>query len=328
VVRKSTLSLSVALIASVSASAWLWHALETERTRNAELASQLERQQVVNPLVEASASPAVPMLAPAQIASPDSKQQTVKAADDPSREVNGLELIERERQLMLDPRYREAKRAQIRTGLKWRRSALIRLLGFTPVQADVAIDLEIDERLRWDDTVTASGDSVEDFKQAQARYEVFKREQHDKLRAAVGESKATKYRDYIDSWPSRRQVENFRSELGEVNALREDQVEPLIAALHVERTRMESEMTEFRESLDLNGDTERNAQLQGDRLTEQMKSMNARVIDTASSLLTNAQLAVLKDQLQQSLAQVEASKQLGMIQSKLDEARERGSPTN
>jgi hypothetical protein len=327
-VRKSTLSLSVALVASVSASAWLWHALETERTRNAELASQLERQQVVNPLVEASASPAAPMPAPAQIANPDSKQQTVKAADDPAKEVNGLELIERERQLMLDPRYREAKRAQIRTGLKWRRSALIRLLGFTPVQADVAIELEIDERLRWDDAVTTSGDSVEAFKQAQARYEVFKREQHDKLRAAVGESKATKYREYIESWPSRRQVENLRSELGEANALRDDQVEPLIAALHVERTRMESEMTEFRESLDSSGDTERNTQRLSDRLTEQMKAMNARVVDAASSLLTNAQLAVLKDQLQHTLTQIEAGKQLEMIQSKLDEARERESTSN
>jgi hypothetical protein len=327
-VRKSTLSLSVAMIASVLACAWLWTALETERTRNAELVLRLERPSTPNPPEEEPVTPAAPILAPSVVAQLDSKQHTANTADDASKEVNGLELMERQRQLMLDPQYREARRAQVRAGLTWRRSALIRLLGFTPEQSDVAIELEIDERLRWDDTVTISGDSVEAFKQAQARYEVFKREQHDKLRAVVGEAKATKYLEYIDSWPSRRQVENLRSELGEGNALRDDQVEPLIAALHVERTRMESEMSEYRESLDWNGDTERSAQRLSDRMTEQMKSMNARVVDAASSLLTNAQLAVLKDQLQQSLAQFEASKQLGMVQARLDEARERGSPSN
>ena len=50
------------------------------------------------------------------------------------------------------------------------------------------------------------------------------------------------------------QVDRFRTQLTGADMLRDDQVEPLIAALHVEHAQMQQELQEYRETLSWEGD--------------------------------------------------------------------------
>jgi hypothetical protein len=229
----------------------------------------------------------------------------------------------RQRTLMRDPKYREARREQERLKLAQRRANLIRLLGFSPEQADATIDLDIDQQFRWDEEYAARRSSEETRQDVvRARADAIEREHQDKLRALLGEEKSLRLQAYMESRQSRMQVDNLRSELNEANALRDDQVEPLIAALHVERAQMKSELKEYRDTLIWDGDNTEHWQRYSERSIELMKAMNSRMLTSASSLLTQAQLDALEKNLREDLAQAEAQQRMNRIQSKLDLANQ------
>ena len=52
----------------------------------------------------------------------------------------------------------------------------------------------------------------------------------------------------MESRGTRMQVDRFRTQLSGVDTLRDDQVEPLIAALNVEDAQMRKSLSEFRDS--------------------------------------------------------------------------------
>jgi len=54
-----------------------------------------------------------------------------------------------QKRLLKDPKYREAWRDEQRLQLAQRRENYVKLLGFTPEQADAAIDLAIDRQMKW-----------------------------------------------------------------------------------------------------------------------------------------------------------------------------------
>ena len=58
----------------------------------------------------------------------------------------------RQRRLMGDPKFREAFREQERLRLATRRENFMRLLGFSPEQADAVIDLSIEREMDSQDT--------------------------------------------------------------------------------------------------------------------------------------------------------------------------------
>jgi hypothetical protein len=317
--RKSNLLLSSALLVSVASAAWFWQALRLERAHSADLAAQLE-QAVVERQSNVAAEPTGGS-ATAVAAGPAPAVAPVAAPATPAMVANGSERNWQnyQRALMSDPKYREARRAQERLKFVPRRANLIRLLGFTPEQADAAIELDIDTELFWQDARGASHGSEAEVQEARARQESFERQREDKLRSLLGEEKRSRLQGYMESRQSRMQVDDLRSELGEAHALRDDQVEPLIAALHVERARAQAELREYRDTLSWEGVNEESWRLHGERKTELMKAMNARMLSSASSLLTQRQLKALEEQLRQELAQHEAQLRLQRIQAKMQQ---------
>lgn len=322
--RKSTVLLSITLVASVTWCAWLLKALAAERVRTAELGEQLERKDLE--LLRASEVTLGRHDTPAQTSKSATAavQTAVIAMPQPSAmDVTNAATLDweaRQRQLLRDPKFREARRAQQRVELAGRRANLIRLLGFTPEQADATIDVEIDQQFRYQEDTSAVTPTEEGRKEMAARVEAIERERQDKLRTLLGEDKRLRLQSYMESRRSRIAVDNLRADLSEANALRDDQVEPLIAALHVERSQMQAELKQYRDSITFesaNGDSWRKL---GERQTELMKEMNARAHASAASILTRPQLDAMDEQLRLDLAEHEARQRLGAVQVKLEQA--------
>src|SRR4026209_1318230 len=107
--NKSTLSLSVALLASVGSAAWLWNALGTERARNADLSARLERQSVeLRQVSEVSASAARQSAAAPVVAMPvSSSGATVAAPASTSNAAPGTQedWDATQRRLLRNPKY-------------------------------------------------------------------------------------------------------------------------------------------------------------------------------------------------------------------------------
>jgi hypothetical protein len=329
--RKSTLLLSVALLASAASAIGFWLALRVERARTAELGAQLDRQGVelarANEFAENGAR--APEHATTRVAVAASPAPVESPAIPPKSEMGTQEAWEAaQRRLLRDPKYREALREQERIKLAQRRANMIRLLGFTPAQADAAIDLGIEQQLMWREGNSSQNSTPEAVKEMRARHEAAEREHQDKLRALLGEEKRQRLQGYMESRESRMQVEDLRSALTEANALRDDQIEPLIAALHVERTQAQAELREYRDTLSWEGVNNESWQLYAERKIELMKSMNSRMISAASSLLTQAQLDLLRQNLREDLAQVEAQQRMSLIQTKLSQANQSASTPN
>lgn len=322
--RKSSLVLSIALVASLASAAWCWKELQAERSRNAELVARLTSARTA----EASVPGPPSMAAATPVAAPTATPAAMPApAIEPSQVVQGTqsEWDAYQARLMRDPKYREARREQERLAFAPRRANLIRLLGLSPAQADAAIELQLDRDARWNDVYRMEVATNDARFERRARLEAVDQAYQDRVRALLGEDKRAQLESYMDSRQSRMQVDRFRSELSEANALRDDQVEPLIAALHAEREQMQNELQEFSDTLSWEGDQRETWKRYTERQDELMKSMNERMHSSASAVLTNAQLDALDAMLRREFARFEAQQRVNRIQSKLEQTKASGS---
>src|SRR3954465_9273033 len=92
-----------------------------------------------------------------------------------------------------------------------------------------------------------------------ARYQADQREHDAKLLALLGQDRFDRWQTYMETRGTRMQVDAFRAQLNGADAMRDDQVEPLITALAAERKQMQAELEEYRESLGPDGDTQETA---------------------------------------------------------------------
>jgi hypothetical protein len=327
--RRSTVLLSVALVASVAAAAWSWSELRAARVRNAELGAELERA-----LAAARSDSESSMTAPAPSAAPPAAEAAAAA---PAAATSSNALVVQgkqedweahQRQLMRDPKYREALREGKRLAYAPRRANLIRLLGLEPAQTDAAIDLQLEQEAQLNEAYQAESTTDETRMERRARIEALEQAHQDKLRELLGEEKRARLQTYMESRQSRMQVDSLRSELTEANTLRDDQVEPLIATLHVERAQMQSALQEYSDTLSWEGDATDSWRRYSERQGQLMKAMNAHMHSSASTILTGAQLDALDGQLGREFARFEARQRMNRIQSKLERANVPATPSN
>jgi hypothetical protein len=140
----------------------------------------------------------------------------------------------------------------------------------------------------------------------------------DRLRQLLGEQKRLQLADYMHSMGTRSQVNRLRAELAAIDALRDDQIEPLIAAIHAERSQMETDVSEFRDKLNAAGGSPASMQKYGDFQVKQLKATNVRIRTAAAAILSQAQLKELDAMLQRDLARQETLQKMSRIQSKIE----------
>jgi hypothetical protein len=233
----------------------------------------------------------------------------------------------RQRRLMNDPRYREAWREQQRLQMAQRRDNYIQLLGFTPEQADAAIELSLDRQMTMYDRSQFSG-SMEDAERWQERQKAEEQAYQAKLRDALGAEKAAQLQTYMESRQSRMQVDRFRSQLTGADALRDDQVEPLISALHAEQSQMQKDLQEWRDSQSTNGNSEAAQRQFFERQAEALKAAHKRMHSSASGILSSSQLERFDAMLRRELERHEAQLRMQRIQSKLEPREDANGSSN
>ncbi len=303
--RKPVLVLSAALMASCALAVSLWQELHAQRELNAELAERISR-------VDAAArQPAhATMPTPPSVTPPSAVSEPVPAppgaAGNPVR-VQGTEKEweAQRRRLFQDAKYRDAWREERRLAYGRRRDNLIRLLGFSVAEADATIDLTVERELAW------SQEQV-DSTTMQAEETAFQ----DQLRAMLGEEKHQRLQGYMESRSSRMLVDQLRGEFTGTDSLRDDQIEPLIAALHVEHAQARKALDEYRNSLREKGHGNF-SQLYNERETEELRAMHQRMHDAAAAVLTFSQIERLDAILERQLERHEQELHMNRLQRKV-----------
>lgn len=283
--RRALYILAVTACGLAAASIYLWRELSQERALNTELRARLDEGPP--PFAMSPAETNAPALAESQ-ATANSVPATPSAAattDVPppvsKRAGRKEDWQQDQRRALQDPRYRQAWREQSRLTYALRRDNIMRLVGLTQQEADAVIDLQIDREL----ALIENPNSLD-----QKRYEVTEVAHQADLRKLLGEEKAARLEAYMESRGSRMQVDQFRNQLSGADMLRDDQVEPLIAAMHVENSQLRRDLEEYRQSQDWNNMSDDQRREFEERRAELTKDAHARMHDAASPILSSSQL--------------------------------------
>jgi hypothetical protein len=290
----------VSLVAMLSAFA-LWRELDHERQRADALQARVvtletaraaapgaQAVQPVSVIAASVATSAPPGQAPTNAAAgAEAQQAAMQASFDDWRDY--------QQRMLSNPKYREAHKAQRKLELgDWREDG-IRLLGMTPEQADKVLDYHVEAEIESSSRPnprdeTAAEQRRRDIAEAERRREAA-------LREILGEAKAVKWQEYLESQPSRNEVRQLRMQLSSSgDPLRDDQVEPLIATLHAERMQFVQALNDFRETLNWeapNWEASNAKYLQ--HQSELYSAANERFHDVASQFLSQQQLAAFDE---------------------------------
>jgi hypothetical protein len=322
--RTSTILLSGVAFAGAALSLWLAIELRTERARADALSKRLQEKSVPVSVPAPVREPARPL--PARDEPPPTRSPAAADASSndsvsrPARRIPATseEWMQRQRQLMNDPQYREAWYEQQRLQMTGRRDRIQEYFQLTDEQANAIIDLSIDRMLTWQFQTAPDPANQEEMRERRERAEEAQRVEESRLREVLGDSKFAQYQEYLASSPSRQQVSRLQSELSGADALRDDQVEPLIAAMHAEQTRMTKDLQAFHKSLSWEGDASAAMQKMSERQTEEMKASHARLRKAAGGILSFSQLEQLDAMLERDVARHKAQERMQRIQQKLD----------
>jgi hypothetical protein len=311
-------SLSIALIGSAATSWWLWQELRAEQARNADIKAMITRESMAisSPAMARVPSPRrVPATTPASSATPVTHASSVEPPQRVSLDPEDYRA--KQQRLLGDPNYVAAFRAQSRLSLMPRRANLIRLIGLTPEAADAVIEATVDHQMLSRDRQPFQVESEEQREKWRAQVAAEDAAAEARIRSLVGEQKYPRYEEYMESRQSRMQVDRLRGNLTESEALRDDQVEPLIAALHAAAVQSRQEQQDFRQTINARSD-----EGEIDRIHEfqarQLKLDRERMRAAAGSILTNAQLAGLDDMFSVDKQRHEANLAMQRVQLKLE----------
>jgi hypothetical protein len=317
--RKPVWFLSLALLGSLALSAWLWQELREAQALNRELDARL-------------AAPGVPALPQPAVAPPPSTSPVLAApassaalpAPEVTPNVPGMtreqQWANHQQRLLRDARYREAWKQQWRINHAPRRENLVRVVGLSAEQADAVFELQVEQELKSFENAGGGVDPVdaEGQRQLEARQEAAEAEFQARLQKYLGPDKYERLESYMESRQTRMQVDRFRTGLNAADMLRDDQVEPLISALHAEQHRFQQELNEYRETLDWNSDPMSSMRQYDQRKNELSKEAHARMHSGASAILTTAQLDELDAMLRRDRDREASRQQMIQLRSKID----------
>lgn len=248
---KPLLILTLAALGCGTAAAYFHSQLRTERLRNDELQTRiahLEASRTPNPFAplprQLSPEPAAPVSesAPKPAAALASaalvaQRSPAPVALSPEKSMQMRQrFVNRQRELMKDPEYRQAMRTQQRFSLQHLHPDLAGDLNLSQEQADRLLDLLADQQLHgMQSNVPFTADSpLSQAEIAQMQKDMQQRQQNDRaeIAALLGDGGLQQWEDYQNSMGARMRVRQLSSELdGAGVPLREDQRQPLRDAL-------------------------------------------------------------------------------------------------
>jgi hypothetical protein len=314
--HKREIALALAAIISTAAAFMFRHELNEERALTAQLRAATSAPLLAPNRTDSPAAVPVVPAAPSGASKPGAAAlpESVSAVADrrPDWQV-------KQRQLLKDPRYVEALREQRRLTYRLRRDNAIRLFGVAPQTADALIELDIDGEIQMMALdPAASGEEV------RKQYDTVQRDHDARVLALLGQDRFDRWQTYMETRGTRMQVDRFRSQLNGVDALRDDQVEPLITALAAEQKQMRTEVEEYRNSLSWDGDTTESSNRFHERQLEITRAANKRMLSSAGFILSTSQVKRLADMLDAELAQRATQDRMESLRQKIGPAPESG----
>jgi hypothetical protein len=314
--RRIDMVWGLALAASSVVAASLWRELQEERALTAQLRARHDFVTQSPPpapgsTTQTSSVASATAETPTRAASSTSHMDSAQAGDNRPEDWRAYQ-----HRLLQDPKYREALREQRRLTYRLRRDNAIRLFGLSPATADAIIELDIDREFQMQE-LNPEPATEEEHRQQKAQYEADDRDHESKLLALLGQQRFDRWQNYMETRGTRMQVDRFRSQLDGAEMLRDDQVEPLIAALAVEQKQLQADLEEFSAAFSWEGDrTERNRKF-SDRQAQIIAAGNKRMLESAGSVLSASQIKRLGDMLSTDLAQRANQLRLDALRQKL-----------
>ncbi len=304
--NKALLILTLTTLGGGSAAAYFHSQLAAERQRSEALQTRiatLEQPPLRNPFVPAPVEPPTarweigrtPPVTTAAIR-PDPP-----AAMSPERPVQMRQrFVDRQRELLRDPEYRQAMRTQHRFGLQQAHPDLARELNISQEQADRLLDLLVEQQLRnMENLAPFSADKQPTQAEIAQMQKAMQQRQRDDLKeigALLGNNGMQQWQDYQNSMGARMRVRQLASELdGAGLPLRGDQRAPLRDAL----AQFERQTTEERRLEATSRDF--NTMTPAERLTWQEEQIERsaqsyeRARDAVSHILTPEQLRTYRE---------------------------------
>jgi hypothetical protein len=299
--RKLSTAVILATIVLATATVYFWRDRNEQRARAdglqlrvATLEAVATRDTATAPAhtnqsnTDQTASRATATSAAVAATAPATKATTANSQKGPDTAEDWLAF---ERRTLAIPEYREARKAQRKRELARLRDEGIRIVGVTPEQADRIVDEMIEREFDWSGRPNPR--NAEEFQQRQRDIEENKRNEEAALRELLGDAKASQWNEYLASQPSRSEVRQLRDALSQSSdPLRDDQVEPLVSALHTGRTQLAKEMEDYRKLRSAEDLSPQAANLlYTQHYAERMPAANKRASKEAASILSQWQLA-------------------------------------
>lgn len=307
---RSRILVIVALVVLVVASATLWLQLRTARQdlqlaqqdlQTAQQALESERSlgnQLRGQLADARAQPVV--AAPAMpVQSPTAPPILVAADGRTTANLTGVVTAgaQRDKIMLDDPEYREARLAVVRATFKQRNPLLARELGISEEQADAIVDIIAQGQLRADSQqleLRASGNmdaaAIEELRRQQ---EAQQQQDRNRLTAMLGPEKYSQLEAIQQTETARVRMANLKTLLAQAGQpLSTDQALSMTRVMASAQQREEKEMEQLRSSGQWNQVPEVDRAAEGDR----------RILDSASGILTAQQLETVRAQFEKRQA--------------------------
>ncbi|HEY6641829.1 hypothetical protein [Povalibacter sp.] len=303
--NRPLLILSITALGCGTAAAYLHSQLRVERQRTAELQTRLQHLEAArppNPFAppppqHPPETPPITQFAqePAAV-TPVAQKLPAPAALAPQRSTQmRQQFVNRQRELLRDPEYRQAMRMQQRFGMHQVHPDLAQELGISQDQADQLLDLLAEQQMRTMETSRSfSADhppTQEEIAQMQSDHRQRQEADHAEIARLAGDGGLQQWDDYQNSMGARMRVRQLTTELaGAGVSLREDQRIPLRETLVQldQQTLQENQQASMRQRFDRMTLAER-LSWQEEQI-ERMSQANERTRDAVAHILTGEQL--------------------------------------
>lgn len=290
--------------------AYLWHQLQGERDQNRQMqvrVAQLEidvsraRQRALDAPGE---GPAAREALTAGVATAErSVPMAVTSAENPAGEsalrVTSINMND----LMKDPEYREAQRAQNRLQMPQNYPDVAKVLGLSPAETEKFFDLlakrQSDQMMLNADM---AGGSEEARMEAQRKATETMRKGQAEVADFLGPVREQAWQEYQQTLGARKQVGQLGTTLtASGHSLSDSQSESLLATMATEQQRLKEETRYIALTYDPRSQSDRQ-----EATLKATEESNQRIVDAARSYLNPQQLAALKSSMAQRSAMARA----------------------
>lgn len=310
--NKSIVIFGILCAGFASASGYLWQEMRAQRERAdalqdqiAELSSQPKAQPATlpsSPTTEPEITAATTQVtqAPVTVARTASMQAASAVnAGSRKRVFNGFEQQQR---LLRDPEYRKVMLAQQRRSMSMSHPDLKSALGLSREQTDHLFDLLAEQQIRSLENAQSMTDPPDQAALQEMERQVQEQQRNTEAEVAslLGDAKMAEWKEYRQTIGARYQVNELRATLaGGDSALRQDQIQPLVAAIAQEQRRIDTDGG-YIKLLPAHPTTENRARMLEESI-ERTAASHQRIHDAAASILSSDQLDSLDEMLNQNL---------------------------